>query len=71
MCKVFKIFNKNWKICLARVYPGTIMGEPQVLFQSGLIQSLECETYCNIGIIQKEKINKFFMDYPKMKDAMI
>ena len=71
MCKVFKTFNKSWRICLAKVYPGTIMGEPQVLFNSGLNYSLECVTYCNIGIIQKEKINEYFMDYPDMKDAMI
>ena len=71
LCQVFKYIDWRKRIYLGNLKEGSLVGEIQVMFDSDPVYSIECMSYCTIGIISKEKFWELITNFPEMKQTVI
>jgi CRP-like cAMP-binding protein len=58
-------------VCLGILRQGALSGETQVLFDSDPAYSIECQSYCTIGVISREKFIEVTTSFPDIRQTMI
>ena len=69
--QVYKYIDSRKRIFLGNLKEGSLVGEIQVIFDSDPTYSIECMSYCTIGIITKDKFWEFIASFPEMKQVVI
>lgn len=54
MSRVYKYIDSRKRIYLGDLKEGSLLGEIQVVFDSNPTFSIECMSYCTVGVIHKE-----------------
>ena len=67
LSRVFKYLDSRKRIFLGNLKEGALVGEIQVVFDSSPVYSIECMTYCTIGVITKENFWEMITNFPEMK----
>lgn len=68
---MYKYFDARNRVCLGQLHEGELCGETTILFDSDPQLSIEGQSYCTIGTIEHEGMNKFFGTFPKLRSSMI